>query len=101
MSAKGKRIRGRAMLMNKFLIGHAEEIQCVNGQCWTRNGLEFRNGGEESLLSSILETGEIESRYFLKPTTCEKLLKRMEIKNKSIPPKLKIALEAVAFSTFT
>ena len=74
----------------------AVEIHCVNGQCWTLNGSEYRNGGVESLLSSILETGEVESRYFLKPSTCERLLNRMKIRGKKIPPLLEEALIKIA-----
>jgi len=83
-------------LFGEMRVLSADEVGCANGQCWTRNGLESRSEGEESLLSSILETGEIDPRFFLKPMTCEKLLARMQAKERDVPIKLLQILHAVA-----
>jgi len=66
-----------------------------NGACWTRNGSEFRKGAGVSSLSQILETGEIEARYFLSARACAGILRRAERRGKELPPMLRQALHQV------
>ncbi len=47
-----------------------------NGPSLTRNGSEWRSGAAACSLSSILETGQIEARYFLSATACAGILRR-------------------------
>jgi len=47
-------------------------------------------------LSSILETGEIDRRYFLSPRACAGILRRAEKRGKDLPPSLFAALTAVS-----
>jgi len=47
-------------------------------------------------LSSILETGEIDRRYFLSPRACAGILRRAEKRGKELPETLRAALIAVA-----
>ena len=67
-----------------------------SGQFWTRNGSEFRNGAVASSLSEILETGEVDRRYFLSARACKGILRRAEKRGKMLPPSLRAALLAVA-----
>jgi hypothetical protein len=72
-----------------------------SGAYWTRNGSEFRNGGVASSLSSILETGEIDPRYYLSRKACAGILRRAAKRGKILPAALAAALEAVASATPT
>lgn len=47
-------------------------------------------------LSSILETGSIDRRYFLSPKACAGILRRAEKRGKDLPPSLFAALTAVS-----
>ena len=67
-----------------------------SGQFWTRNGSEFRSGAVASSLSEILETGEVDRRYFLSAKACAGILRRAEKRGKALPPFLRAALLAVA-----
>jgi len=67
-----------------------------SGQFWTRNGSEFRNGAVASSLSEILETGEVDRRYFLSAKACQGILRRAEKRGKALPTTLRLALEQVA-----
>ena len=67
-----------------------------SGQFWTRNGSEFRNGAVASSLSEILETGEVDRRYFLSAKACKGILRRAEKRGKALPTTLRLALERVA-----
>jgi hypothetical protein len=77
-----------------------------NGACWTRSGAEHAATPEQSRkdavvcsLSSILETGPVESRYFLSPRACQGILRRAEKRGKELPQALRSALQAVASQT--
>jgi hypothetical protein len=52
-------------------------------------------------LSSILEVGEIDRRYFLSPRACAGILRRAEKRGKDLPQALRLALAAVAGSGAT
>ena len=67
-----------------------------NGACWTRNGSEWRSGAVACSLSSILETGPIDPRYYLSPTACAGILRRAEKRGKELPLALLQALRQVA-----
>ena len=67
-----------------------------SGQFWMRNGSEFRNGAVASSLSEILETGEVDRRYFLSAKACKGILRRAEKRGKALPTILRRALEQVA-----
>lgn len=66
-------------------------MACV-GECWTLNTSESHKGEEESLLSDILETGEIPQRFFLSKKACEGILRRAEKRGKELPEQLEMAL---------
>jgi hypothetical protein len=61
----------------------------------TRNGSEWRSGAVACSLSQILETGEVDSRYFLSQKACAGILRRAEKRGKELPPMLRAALLAV------
>ena len=74
-----------------------------SGELWTRNMSEFnripprsRSDVAVSSLSSILERGPIDRRYFLSPKACAGILRRADNRGKDLPHALKLALEAVA-----
>jgi|SRR5690606_34676246 len=66
-----------------------------NGPCLTRNGSEWRSGGGACSLSSILETGPIDPRYYLSPKACAGILRRAEKRGKELPKPLHEALLSV------
>jgi len=66
-----------------------------NGVCWTLNTLEFPSDVVESSLSSILERGGVDSRFYLSKKACAGILRRAETRGKELPKELKEALEAV------
>jgi hypothetical protein len=61
-----------------------------------RSSSEFRKGGVASSLSEILETGKVESRYYLSSTACRGILRRAKRRGKELPDALRAALESVA-----
>jgi hypothetical protein len=61
-----------------------------------RNGSEFRNGAVASSLSEILETGEVDRRYYLTQKACRGILRRAEKRGKELPTMLRHALQQVA-----
>jgi|SRR6516162_5470653 len=67
-----------------------------SGVCWTRDSSEFRSGAVVCSLSSILETGAVERRYFLSAKACRGILNRAERRGKTLPVHLKRALEQAA-----
>lgn len=69
-----------------------------NGPSLTRNGSEWRRGGVACSLSSILETGPIDPRYYLSPKACAGILRRAEKRGKELPAPLAHALQAVVDS---
>ena len=62
-------------------------------ECLTLNTLEFHKDAEESLLSDILETGNLQQRFFLSEKACKGILRRSEERGKNLPPALKLALQ--------
>ena len=78
-------------------------MEWSNGECLTLNMCEWNHIPEQSpsdvdvcSLSSILETGPVEHRYFLSQKACTGILRRADNRGKSLPPSLRAALEAVA-----
>lgn len=69
-------------------------MECSNGALWTRNGSEWRSGAVACSLSSILETGPVDRRYFLSPVACAGILRRAEKRGKALPLLLEAALTA-------
>ena len=65
-------------------------------ECWTLNSSEFRSGAAASLLSDILETGDLPQRYYLSPTACAGILRRAEKRGKTLPSALERTLRIVA-----
>jgi hypothetical protein len=67
--------------------------------CWTLGTLEYPNDAVGSLLSDILETGDVPQQFFLSKTACEGILRRAEKRGKTLPPMLHEALTRVATGT--
>ena len=67
-----------------------------SGACLTRNGSEWRSGGVACSLSSTLETGPIDPRFFLSATACAGILRRAGNRGKTLPRQLERALQTVA-----
>lgn len=74
-----------------------------SGACWTRNMSEWNhtpapspNDAGVCSLSSILEIGSIDPRYFLSQRACAGILRRAEKRGKELPETLRAALIAVA-----
>src|SRR5690554_5508163 len=67
-----------------------------NGPCLTRNGSEWRSSGVACSLSSILETGPIDPRYYLSAKACAGILRRAEKRGKELPEPLREAWRSVA-----
>lgn len=74
----------------------SEKMDSVSGPCWTRSGLEWRSGAVACLLSSILETGPVDPRFFLSAKACQGILRRAEKRGKVLPVLLRVALEDTA-----
>ena len=66
-----------------------------NGACWTRSGSDWRSGASACSLSSILETGPIDRRYYLSPTACAGILRRAGNRGRDLPSALSEALRQV------
>lgn len=69
-----------------------------NGQSWMRSTSESPNDEDASscVLSSILAPqSEVPSRYYLSARACAGILRRAVRRNKTLPPRLKAALQAV------
>ena len=49
-------------------------------------------------LSSVLESGEVDIRFFLSPRACAGILRRAGKRGKELPPQLAAALQAVVAS---
>jgi hypothetical protein len=64
-------------------------------ELWTLNTLEYPSDGVASLLSDVMETGDVPQRFFLSARACRGILRRAAKRGKSLPPSLAIALEAV------
>ena len=83
-----------------------DKTDSSNGACWMRSMLEFNHippqspsDVDVSSLSSILETGPIDLRYYLSQKACKGILRRAEARVKELPEQLRAALEAVAGQT--
>jgi len=63
--------------------------------CLTLNTLEYHKDVEESLLSDILETGDLPQKYYLSPRACQGILNRAERRGKVLPAMLKAALDNI------
>ena len=57
---------------------------------------EFPSDAVVCLLSDVLETGELQPRYFLSAKACAGILRRAEARGKILPPVLSEALQKVA-----
>jgi len=69
-----------------------------SGQCWMRSTSESPSdeGASSCVLSSILAPqSEVPSRYYLSARACAGILRRAKRRNKTLPPRLKAALQAV------
>jgi len=81
----------------------SDETDSSSGACWTRSmsehddtlPLSLRDGGV-CTLSSILETGPVDRRYYLTPKACAGILRRAEKRGKKLPTALHLALTQVA-----
>ncbi len=63
---------------------------------WTLSISEYPSDGVASLLSAVLETGELPRRYYLSGVACRGILRRAAKRGKTLPPPLAHALMAVA-----
>ena len=67
--------------------------------CLTLNTLEYHKDAEESSLLDVLETGPVPQRFFLSQKACSGILRRAEVRNKTLPPLLHQALKSMAEKT--
>lgn len=74
----------------------SERTGCVNGACWTRSFSDWPSDAAVCSLSSILEIGEVDSRYYLSAKACAGILHRADKRGKELPTMLRLALQAVA-----
>jgi hypothetical protein len=65
-------------------------------ESWTLNTSEFPSVVVESSLSDVLETGEVQQRYFLSRKACEGILRRAGKRGKKLPWALETALKQAA-----
>ena len=63
------------------------------GESWTLRGSEYPNVDVDSSLSDILETGDLPSRFYLSARACEGILRRAEVRGRTLPPQLAAALQ--------
>jgi hypothetical protein len=73
---------------------HLDRKGSASGAYWMRSGSEFRNGASACSLSEILETGQVEARYFLSARACQGILRRAEKRGKTLPTALEAALRS-------
>ncbi len=66
------------------------------GEYLTLSGLELVSDAEESFLSDILETGDLPTKYYLSPKACQGILRRSKERGKTLPERLRLALERQA-----
>src|SRR5574343_755864 len=69
-----------------------------SGPCLTRSSSEWRSGAVVCSLSSTLETGAIDRRYYLSPKACAGILRRAERRGKTLPRALSEALTAASIA---
>jgi hypothetical protein len=65
-------------------------------ECWTLSISEYPSGAAVSLLSDILETGDVPQRYFLSEKACAGILRRAEKRGRELPTTLRETLQRVA-----
>ena len=69
-----------------------EVMDCLNGQYWTRNGSDWRNGAKR--VFAIVDFGDwkVDRQFYLSAKACEGILRRAEKRGKVLPPMLEQAL---------
>ena len=74
-----------------------------HGAYWTPSTSAWRNdgGGSSCSLAQVLETGKLQTRFYLSSRACAGILRRAEKRGKELPVALRRALEAVAGSAPT
>ena len=84
----------------------SETTDLSSGECLTLNSSEWNHipgrspsDGAVCSLSSILERGQIDPRYFLSQKACAGILRRAEKRGKALPQQLHQALQTVAMHT--
>ena len=65
-------------------------------ECLTLNTSESPSDAEESLLSDVLEIGNLPQKFYLSPIACQGIIRRAGKRGKELPPILKEALHMVA-----
>jgi len=85
-------------------------ILAPSSGCWANSGMgsptefltlsisEWHSDAAVCSLSDTLETGDVPQRFFLSATACQGILRRAEKRGKQLPPSLRAALQAVAFT---
>lgn len=68
-------------------------MDCLNGEYLTLNTSDWHKDASVCLLSSILETGTIDPRYYLSKKACEGILTRAKRRGVVLPSLLQMALE--------
>ena len=63
--------------------------------CLMLNTSELPKDADECLLSDILETGDLQQKYYLSPRACQGILNRAERRGKVLPAMLKAALDNI------
>ena len=64
--------------------------------CLTLSISEFPSDADVCLLSDVLETGNLQQKFYLSPIACAGIIRRAEKRGKELPPILKEALHMVA-----
>lgn len=64
--------------------------------CLTLNGSAWPKDASVCSLSDVLEVGAVPQKYFLSPTACRGILRRADLREKSLPPVLRLALTQAA-----
>lgn len=77
-------------------VSDQEEEDARSGEFWMLNTLESRRDAVDCLLSSILERGGVDDRYYLSPKACRGILRRAKEHRKVLPPQLEEALQRIA-----
>ncbi len=69
-----------------------------SGECSTLKTSECPSDAVESSLSAILETGDLQQRFFLSAKACAGILRRAKNRGRKLPDPLRLALEQVAMT---
>jgi len=67
--------------------------------CLTLNTSESHSAAVECSLLDVLETGPVHPRFYLSQKACSGILRRAEVRNKTLPPLLYQALKSMAERT--